>query len=98
MYTNKVNVYRKSKAERDLDQQLFTKIGDKDSEKILPSKFKFLFQGPKRDLSSGLPEDYPYNWYLGGIFLNYIFSHVALSDKTHYLLGQSILQFHSVHT
>ncbi|XP_023346590.1 uncharacterized protein LOC111715491 [Eurytemora carolleeae] len=56
---------RKGKEEQDLDNQLLKKIGDKDSKLIKPSKNKFLYQGPKRDLA-GLEEDYPYNWYLGG--------------------------------
>ena len=61
-------MFRKGKEEQDLDNQLLKKIGDKDSKLIKPSKNKFLYQGPKRDLA-GLEEDYPYNWYLGGITL-----------------------------
>ena len=32
-----------------------------------PTKYKYIFQGNQQDLT-GLPENYPYNWYLGGSF------------------------------
>jgi len=49
--------------------------GDPAKEKISrPSKYKYLFQSYKQDLT-GLPQDYPYNWYLGGkSFLNVTFN------------------------
>ncbi|XP_023329707.1 uncharacterized protein LOC111702294 [Eurytemora carolleeae] len=59
---------RKTKAERELDRQLFLKFRElltANKEYMRPTKYKYIFQGNKMDLT-GLPENYPYNWYLGG--------------------------------
>ena len=55
-----------------MDATAFILIKD-DAEKnklSSPSKYKYIFQSLKMDYT-GLPEDYPYNWYLGGKIYKY---------------------------
>ncbi|XP_023329718.1 uncharacterized protein LOC111702305 [Eurytemora carolleeae] len=59
---------RKTRVEREQDRQLFLKFSElltANKEYMRPTKYKYIFQGNKMDLT-GLPDDYPYNWYLGG--------------------------------
>ena len=75
-WNNKLNAIwikicsRKTRAEREQDRQHFLKFSElltANKEYMRPSRFKYVFQGNQMDLT-GLPQDYPYNWYLGGTF------------------------------
>ena len=66
--------FRKSKKEISQDKKQMKLLRknnaiDKDYEK--PQKFKYVFQGQKKDFEN-LKEGYPYNWYLGGkLYIHY---------------------------
>ena len=75
-------IYRKSKEELEADAAAYKKIaGNAELTKNnKPSKFKFIFQGNQKDLT-GLPDDYPYNWYLGGrIFIAFELFELYFAD------------------
>ena len=60
-------MFRKSKEELTKDATAYKKISEDPALTTMnkPSKYKFVFQGNQKDLT-GLPDDYPYNWFLGG--------------------------------
>ena len=72
---------RKTSEERAKDEQGLAQLSSKDKELSKPSKFKFIFQGNQKDLT-GLPDDYPYNWYLGGrIFIAFELFELYFADQ-----------------
>ena len=60
-------MFRKSKEELKKDAAAYEKISGDAALTTMnkPSKYKFVFQGNQKDLT-GLPDDYSYNWFLGG--------------------------------